>query len=53
MPTDMIAALMFGSMLLLLLTGQRMFGIIGFVAVVAALWLWGERGAMIWPSPRR
>jgi tripartite ATP-independent transporter DctM subunit len=44
MPTDLIAALMFGSMLLLLLTGQRMFGIIGFVAVVAALWLWGERG---------
>jgi tripartite ATP-independent transporter DctM subunit len=44
MPTDMIAALMFGSMLLLLLTGQRMFGIIGFVAVVAALWLWGDRG---------
>jgi tripartite ATP-independent transporter DctM subunit len=44
MPTDMIAALMFGSMLLLLMTGQRMFGIIGFVAVVAALWLWGDRG---------
>jgi tripartite ATP-independent transporter DctM subunit len=44
MPTDLIAALMFGSMLLLLLTGQRMFGIIGFVAVVAALLLWGDRG---------
>jgi tripartite ATP-independent transporter DctM subunit len=44
MPTDLIAALMFGSMLLLLMTGQRMFGVIGFVAVVAALWLWGERG---------
>ena len=44
MPTDLIAALMFGSMLLLLLTGQRMFGIIGFVAVVAALALWGDRG---------
>jgi tripartite ATP-independent transporter DctM subunit len=44
MPTDMIAALMFGSMLLLLLTGQRMFGIIGFVAVVSALLLWGDRG---------
>ena len=44
MPTDLIAALMFGSMLLLLLTGQRMFGVIGFVAVVAALWLWGDRG---------
>jgi tripartite ATP-independent transporter DctM subunit len=44
MPTDLIAALMFGSMLLLLLTGQRMFGIIGFVAVISALWLWGDRG---------
>jgi TRAP-type mannitol/chloroaromatic compound transport system permease large subunit len=28
---------MFSSMLLLLMTGQRMFGIIGFVAVVAAI----------------
>ncbi len=41
---DMIAALMFGSMLVMLMTGQRMFGIIGFVAVVAALALWGDRG---------
>jgi tripartite ATP-independent transporter DctM subunit len=39
-----IALLMFGTMLVLMLTGQRMFGVIGFVAVVAALWLWGERG---------
>ena len=44
MSTDLIAALMFGSMLMLLMTGQRMFGVIGFVAVVAALLLWGERG---------
>ncbi|WP_417625838.1 TRAP transporter large permease [Pararhodobacter aggregans] len=44
MPTEMIAALMFGSLLLLMLTGQRMFGVIGFVAVVAALFLWGDRG---------
>lgn len=44
MSYDMIAALMFGSMLMLLVTGQRMFGIIGFVAVVAALALWGDRG---------
>jgi len=44
MPTDMIAVLMFGSMLVMLMTGQRMFGIIGFVAVVSALWLWGDRG---------
>lgn len=39
-----IALLMFGTMLVLMLTGQRMFGVIGFVAVVAAIWLWGERG---------
>ncbi|MCL4189397.1 MAG: TRAP transporter large permease subunit [Rhodobacteraceae bacterium] len=44
MSYDLIAALMFGSMLLLLMTGQRMFGVIGFVAVVAALLLWGEKG---------
>ncbi|MFU8822960.1 TRAP transporter large permease [Yoonia sp.] len=44
MPYEMIAALMFGSMLAVMLTGQRMFGVIGFVAVVAAIWLWGDRG---------
>ncbi|WP_050526318.1 TRAP transporter large permease [Pseudorhodobacter aquimaris] len=44
MSYDMIAALMFGSMLMMLMTGQRMFGVIGFVAVVAALLLWGDRG---------
>ncbi|MFN4158760.1 MAG: TRAP transporter large permease subunit [Gemmobacter sp.] len=44
MSYDWIAALMFISMLVTLMTGQRMFGIIGFVAVVAALLLWGERG---------
>jgi tripartite ATP-independent transporter DctM subunit len=31
-------------MLMLMLIGQRMFWVIGFVAVVAAIWLWGERG---------
>jgi tripartite ATP-independent transporter DctM subunit len=44
MSYDWIAALMFTSMLVMLMTGQRMFGIIGFVAVVAALLLWGDRG---------
>ena len=44
MSYDMIALLMFGSMLVMLMTGQRMFGIIGFIAVVAALALWGDRG---------
>ncbi len=29
-------------MLVLLLTGQRVFGVIGFVGAVAALWLWGK-----------
>jgi tripartite ATP-independent transporter DctM subunit len=44
MSYDMIAILMFSSMLMLLMTGQRMFGIIGFVSVVFAIWLWGDRG---------
>jgi tripartite ATP-independent transporter DctM subunit len=39
-----IALLMFLSMLVMLVTGQRMFGVIGVVAVVAALLLWGDRG---------
>jgi tripartite ATP-independent transporter DctM subunit len=33
---------MFASMMALLMTGQRVFGIIGFVGTAAALWLWGE-----------
>jgi TRAP-type mannitol/chloroaromatic compound transport system permease large subunit len=40
---ELIAILMFSSMMALLLTGQRVFGAIGFVAVVAALLLWGDR----------
>ncbi len=44
MATEVIAMLMFGSLLTMMLTGQRMFGVIGFVAVVAAIWLWGDRG---------
>jgi len=39
---ELIALLMFSSMLLMLLTGQRVFGAIGFVATVFALWLWGD-----------
>jgi tripartite ATP-independent transporter DctM subunit len=35
---------MFASMMLLLFSGQRVFGAIGFVAVIAALALWGDRG---------
>ena len=41
---ESIALLMFASMMLMLLTGQRVFGAIGFVAVVAAFFLWGDRG---------
>lgn len=44
MSYDLIALMMFSSMLMLLMTGQRMFGIIGFVAVIFALLLWGDRG---------
>ncbi len=44
MSQDLIAIVMFSGMLGLLLTGQRVFGAIGFAAVVAALCLWGDRG---------
>jgi len=44
MSYEAIATLMFASMMLMLLTGQRVFGAIGFVAVIAAFFLWGDRG---------
>ena len=44
MAYEAIATLMFASMMLMLLTGQRVFGAIGFVAVIAAFFLWGDRG---------
>ncbi|AXQ93631.1 TRAP transporter large permease subunit [Cereibacter azotoformans] len=44
MSYEMIAILMFSAMLLMMLTGQRVFGVIGFVAVVASLALWGTGG---------
>jgi len=44
MSYEMIATLMFVSMMMLLFSGQRVFGAIGFVAVIAALALWGDRG---------
>jgi tripartite ATP-independent transporter DctM subunit len=40
----LIATLMFSSMMLLLLTGQRVFGVIGFVGAAAAVLLWGDGG---------
>lgn len=47
MPNEYIALTMFGGMVLLLLTGQRVFAVIGFVAAVAALALWGTGGSAI------
>ena len=38
---------MFSTMMLMLMTGQRVFGAIGFVAVAAALLLWGTGGSDI------
>ena len=48
MSYEAIAIFMFASMLLLLLTGQRVFGAIGFVSVAAALLLYGD-GAVEMP----
>lgn len=45
MSYDLIAVLMFSTMLLMMITGQRVFGAIGFVAVVAAISLWGTGGS--------
>lgn len=39
---ETIAITMFATMLLMLLTGQRVFGAIGFVAAMAALLVWGD-----------
>ena len=47
MPYELIAILMFSMMMLMLMTGQRVFGAIGFVAVAAALLLWGTGGSDI------
>jgi len=45
---EFIAIFMFTTMLLMLLTGQRVFGAIGFVSAAAALLLWGD-GAVQMP----
>jgi tripartite ATP-independent transporter DctM subunit len=42
MSYELIAILMFASMMLMLMTGQRVFGAIGGVAAIAALLLWGN-----------
>ncbi len=47
MSYELIAFLMFAAMLLMLTTGQRVFGAIGAVASIAALALWGTGGSDI------
>jgi tripartite ATP-independent transporter DctM subunit len=47
MSFEMIALLMFASMMLMLMTGQRVFAGIGFVAVMSAMLLWGDGGVEI------
>ncbi|TWH00645.1 tripartite ATP-independent transporter DctM subunit [Mesorhizobium sp. J18] len=42
MSSEAITLFMFGTMMVLLFTGQRVFGVIGFVGSAAALWLWGQ-----------
>ena len=44
MSYELIAMTMFASMMAMLLTGQRVFAVIGFVAVVSALSLYGTGG---------
>lgn len=47
MSYELIAIFMFSSMMLMLMTGQRVFGAIGGVAAIAALTLWGTGGSDI------
>jgi TRAP-type C4-dicarboxylate transport system permease large subunit len=47
MSYEAIALTMFASMMLMLFTGQRVFGAIGAVAAAAALLLWGTGGSNI------
>ncbi|PIY27677.1 MAG: C4-dicarboxylate ABC transporter, partial [Comamonadaceae bacterium CG_4_10_14_3_um_filter_60_42] len=47
MSYEMIALLMFSSLMLLLFTGQRVFAAIGFVGAAASMALWGVGGVDI------
>ncbi len=47
MSQEYIALFMFTSMLLMLMTGQRVFGAIGAIAAISALALWGVGGSNI------
>lgn len=51
MSYDLIAIFMFASMMLMLMTGQRVFGAIGAVAAASALALWGTGGSDIPSHP--
>ncbi|MDA7981567.1 MAG: TRAP transporter large permease subunit [Alphaproteobacteria bacterium] len=46
MSHELIAVIMFSTMMLMLMTGQRVFGAIGFVGAASALLLWGGRGGV-------
>lgn len=47
MSQELIALFMFSSMMLMLMTGTRVFGAIGAIAAIAALALWGTGGSDI------
>ena len=47
MSYELIALLMFSSLMLMLMTGQRVFGAIGAIAAISALALWGTGGSNI------
>ena len=47
MSQEMIAIFMFATMMIMLFTGQRVFGAIGAIAAIAALSLWGTGGSDI------
>nr|WP_298249583.1 TRAP transporter large permease subunit [uncultured Halomonas sp.] len=47
MSYEMIAIVMFSSMMLMMMTGQRVFGAIGFVGAIAGVLLWGPGGTDI------
>ena len=47
MSHELIAIFMFASMMLMLMTGQRVFGAIGGIAAIATLTLWGTGGSDI------
>ena len=45
MSSELITLFMFATMMMLLFTGQRVFGVVGFVGALAALLLWGQGSA--------